>query len=505
MVRCVIGWSVVTAIAGCATVEPRADFERAADYVEQATGHRTPFAADDDAAVSAKVASLLDDGLTATESVQVALLNNPSLVATFMSIGMARADVVQSGLLSNPSLGVSMRLPSGGGVANIEANLAQNIVDLWQIPVRKRVAQRALEQAILDAARQAAWVAADVKIAYFAAVAADEVLVIADDNLALAEELLEVTRARQEAGAAGELDVNLVRGTALAARANRENARLEAHAARRRLATLLGLVQRAEDLELIDSLPVGDDLGVDAEQIVTVAHQWRLDLRAAEQNVEEALARVEQQRLNVFPNVQVGLSFEREARRGQRGRKLLSDAAKSSIANQGLTVPEIQTPGERRLSDSSRIATVLGPSVSATLPIWDQNQAQIAKAEFEYEQAAAMQDSLERSITQEARQAVDRAATASTVARLFRDEVQPQAERTLMFARESYAAGKASILIVIDAQRTLLETRRLHVAALQEAAAAGADLERVTARPVAELRDAVATQPAEMGPVGDKQ
>jgi outer membrane protein TolC len=239
--------------------------------------------------------------------------------------------------------------------------------------------------------------------------------------------------------------------------------------------------------------------------VVAIAQQYRLDLQAAQESTEEALARVDEEILKIFPNVEVGLAFERSERRGQRGRKLLADAARTSLSNGALSVPEIQTRGQRQLEDSSRIAAILGPSLSVTLPVFDQNQAQIAKAEFEYQQALALLEGLERSITQEARQAVDRAVTAATVARLFRDEVQPQAQRTLSFARESYTAGKASILVVIDAQRTLLETRRLHVSALQEAAAAVADLERVAARPVTALRGVAATQPVSVGLMGENQ
>ena len=83
-----------------------------------------------------------------------------------MEIGMAKADLVQAGLLSNPTVGISLRFPSGGGLANLEAGLAQNIAELWQIPSRQRAASKTLERTILELARRATVLAAETKKAY---------------------------------------------------------------------------------------------------------------------------------------------------------------------------------------------------------------------------------------------------------------------------------------------------------------------------------------------------
>ena len=134
-------WGVV----GCAQVRPAEDYRAAARLVAEATGERTVFSPDDEAAGIAKIDELMQDGLGLKEAVQVALLNNPYLQAAFFRLGMSRADVVQSGLFSNTTLAFSAQFPEGGGRSNIQANLAQNIVDLWQIPIRKRAPREPLE------------------------------------------------------------------------------------------------------------------------------------------------------------------------------------------------------------------------------------------------------------------------------------------------------------------------------------------------------------------------
>jgi len=135
---CAASIAIAGLLAGCATVNPRPDYQRAAEHVARATGNERLFEPGDDEFVANRVGELLANGLTATESGQIALLNNPQLQAAFYEIGMARADVVQSGLFSNPSLGMALRLPAGGGLANFEADLAQNIAELWLFRCRRR-------------------------------------------------------------------------------------------------------------------------------------------------------------------------------------------------------------------------------------------------------------------------------------------------------------------------------------------------------------------------------
>jgi cobalt-zinc-cadmium efflux system outer membrane protein len=440
--------------------------------------------------------------LTVDEAVQVALLNNPRVWAAFQRIGMARADVVQSGLLTNPTVGISFRFPDGGGLADFELSLAQNIADLWMIPARKRAAERDLDRAVLDTAREAASLAFDTKVAYVNAVASERVLGIAHDNLALVNELLKIAEARQQAGAVGALDVNLIRGLVLKAEVELRTARLEAASAKRTLATLLGLSGPADEIMLNDALPVPQQMPLDAARLLEIAADARLDLRAARHAVLAAQARVEAEYAKVFQNVEVGFELERNARRAQPGRNVVADTARASIANGTLTAPDIESRGQRQLDRSQEIEAILGPSLSLTLPIFDQNRAQIAKARYAYQESTALLEALERTIAQETREALDRATTAWGVAQLYETDVLPQARTTLELSEAAYRAGSAPILTVIDAQRSLLEIQRSYVAALQSATTALVDLERATARPMSALlaMPAGASQPSSSQP-----
>ncbi len=200
---------------------------------------------------------------------------------------------------------------------------------MWQIPVRKRVAERNLDRTILQLAHDAAQLAADAQAQYYTAVAAKRVHSISEDNLKIAQELLEMAIARQQAGAGNELDVNLSRSTVLQAKLALRGARLAASQAIRNLATILGLDEPAEELALLDELPEPPDWEITPQRIVEVALLNRLDLRAAEQEVMAAAARLQEQWRMIFPTVELGVELERGERKSQGGRDVLADTARA--------------------------------------------------------------------------------------------------------------------------------------------------------------------------------
>ncbi len=481
-------WVAAALIAGsgCATVNPKSDYEHVGRHIFEATGGERVYRPEDDALVAGMVEGLSQDGITAADAVEICLLNNAALQAMFMDIGMARADVVQAGLFSNPFVGISARFPDGGGLANLEASISQNIAELWQIPVRKRAAERSLDVAILDLARKAVALAADAKVAYFTAAGADEQSRIAQENRDIAANLLQLALTRQEAGAANELDVNLSRGVALGAEIEVERARLAAAEARRAMATVLGWVGDADSLVLNDPLPDAYPEIADTSSLVDAAKRGRLDLRVAAKALAVAEARLEEQYRLVFPVVELGLELEREDRQAQGGRDIPADIARASIASGGLTAPDIQPRSER--GGAGGQATIMGPSLGFELPIFDQNQAQIAKAQYAVQQARKVLVGVDRGVTQQVRGAADRALTAWRLMRTFRDQSIPLAQRNLELSRASYRAGRASFLSVLEAQRFFLEARREYVSAAQRAATSVPELEQAIGLPFSKLK-----------------
>ncbi len=476
-------------IVGCARVDARGDYERAAREVEFAVGSGALF--QPTAEPPAAIDELLRDGLTAEKAVRLALRNNPAVQAACYEIGIARAEVVQAGLLENPTIMFGMGLPDGGGLVKLEAALSQNLAELWQIPARRRAAERDLERKILSLAQVSAQTALDAKLAYYAAARADLVFEIRRDNRQIAAQLLELTLVRQQAGAGSEVEVNLARAAQLETEVALLKARRERVEARAELARLAGLDAGPQELALSEPLRAPESGPPSAAALLDAARGARLDLRTAAEEVAAAEARLELERTRFLKSLQVGVGIERGARGRIDDRNLGLEAARKSFE-----------AGEPRLPDvfprrpAAPTDYMIGPSLGLELPIFDQNQAQIARAAMQAEQARRTLRAVELAIVQATHAKVEQAQAAWETTRFYAAELLPLRNRNLELSREAYLAGRIPFLTVLETEREFLRVRQEQADALLDAARADVDLERLAGRPLAALRAATASAPA---------
>ncbi len=434
--------------SGCATVEPGPDFLRVRDLVEETTGFPDTYNPEDPAITREEVVAALADGLSIDEAVRIGHLNNRRLQSEFMSIGVAKADWVQSGLLSNPSLDMLVRFPVDGGRSQIEALFVQNILELWRIPLRKELSQHELDDAVFTIARVAADLVAQMRSAYYEALAADELRTLGESNLENATRAYEAVRSLREGGVATQFDENLARGPALEAEVSLLTRQLEARAARRRIASLLSVDLDVDDLALLDSLPDPLEPGLDVESLIAIAMDDRLDLRAYQAAMAAAGVQISYESRKALGELSIGVAVDRPAVAGD---------------------------------------TVVGPAFTATIPIFDQNQAQVARAEYLYVQAVKSLEAIQFRIAQDIRGTVDRASTAASTVAFYQTELLPQVEQNLELATTAYTSGQASLIAMLEAQRTYLEARTGYIRARRGAATAMSRLEQAVGRPLCEL------------------
>src|SRR5688572_7798660 len=98
------------AIGGCATLSPDGGFEGVRSAVKARSAAEPRWARNDrdSAEIRDEVKRLLSSGpLSADGAVQIALMNNPGLQATYAEVGIADADVAQAGRLPNPGFSFS--------------------------------------------------------------------------------------------------------------------------------------------------------------------------------------------------------------------------------------------------------------------------------------------------------------------------------------------------------------------------------------------------------------
>ena len=390
-----------------------------------------------------ELAIAIAEGLSIDEAIRIALLNNRQLQANFMSIGVAKADWVQSGLLTNPSLNMLVRFPTDGGRSMIEASFVQNILELWRIPIRKEISQHALDRAVFSIAAIASDLVANTRNAYYEALAADQLWLLAEEHLQIAERAYEAVGRLREGGVATKFDESLARSPFLKAQVALRTGKYETRAARRRLASLLSVDCDVDNLELIDSLPDPQVPDFDVESLIDIAMQARFDLRAYRAAIAAAASRIKLQTGKTLSELSIGASIERQAIEGE---------------------------------------PIIGPAFTVTIPIFDQNQAQIAKAEYLYIQATKKLESIELGIAQDIRDATDRASIAAVTVSFYQKELLPQADQNLEFATTLYTSGQASLIAMLESQRSFLESRSGYRQARRDSATAISRLEQVVGK-----------------------
>jgi outer membrane protein TolC len=187
-------------LGGCATFSG----DRGFGAVEQVAGERLhkdvkwPRDSGERDSVRSAVKELLASPLSADNAVQVALLNNPGLQATYAELGIAEADLVQAGRMTNPHF--AYLRTSAGGERKIEWALTFPVIDLLTMPLRTRIEGRRFEQVKLAVAGRMLEVADVTRKSWIETVAAEERVRFLEQVKLAAEASAELASRMERAG-----------------------------------------------------------------------------------------------------------------------------------------------------------------------------------------------------------------------------------------------------------------------------------------------------------------
>lgn len=384
-----------------------------------------------------------EDGLTLEQALDLAGANAPGIGAADAGVRAAEAQRRVAGQRPNPSVNVEVENVVGTG-AYSGTRGAETTVGM-SLPLEfggKRSARIAVADTHTTRARLAVVTArADLRLrvtqAYNEAVASERRLLIASDQQRIAAEGLRAANVRVRAGRASPLEEQ----RADVARINADTALAQAERAvtlaRANLARLVGREPGALDLGWFDRVAAGVGPRLPASPEGTLA------LATAEAEVATA-------------NAQVRLA------RSQR-------------------VPDLTlSAGARRLEATNDVAAVFG--VSLPIPLFNNGRAGIDAARAQREQA----DALRRVALLDAQRAIATAeidlANAEANARAANGPALSAAQEAARIARIGYREGKFGQLDLLEAERTLAQTRSAAIDALAAYQDAKARLERLTAR-----------------------
>ncbi len=378
------------ALAGCATLTP--DGGAGAVQTELRAHLSQDVVAPSDeaarAAAHARVTALLENPLTADDAVQVALLNNPGLLAGFDELALAEANKVAAQRLPNPGFALA-RLARGDEVEwerTLSLDLARLLTQPLRADIEARLYERARRALVLDVLR----LAADTRRAWVEAVASAQSARYQHEVLAVAEAGAELARRMVETGNWSVLrQTHEQRAYADAATAT-ARAEQKAKRARERLVRLLGLEDDAS-LRLPERLP---ELPAQLAPLPAVEQQamdTRIDLQVAKLQAESLAANLGLSRRTRFVNVlELGV-----------------------VSN-----------------DSNQAPTQRGYEIAFELPLFDWGTTRVAAAEARYRQALMQVRARVVDARSQVREAYAMRQSQYAIARHLRDEVVPLAQRT---------------------------------------------------------------------------
>ena len=226
-----------------------------------------------------RVRRLLARPLTVDTAVQVALLNNRGLQAAYNELALAETDLVQEGLPPNPTFSIS-RI-SGDGAMEIERQVVGDILALATLPFRTEIARERFRKAQLRSAEETLRLAAEVRRAYYRAVAANELVGLLTDAKSTAESTAQLALKLGQTGAMNKLDQARDQVFYAETTAELASLRQEATSSRERLIRRLGLWDGGTNFRLPNRLPPLPGRPLQQPFIEADAVTHRIDLQIA--------------------------------------------------------------------------------------------------------------------------------------------------------------------------------------------------------------------------------
>lgn len=393
---------------------------------------------------------------TMEQTVSIALARNRDLIAAKLGVKAARVERIAARFYPNPVFSYSvgniilgkgneqgMGLNPGPFDQTVHTFGLAEVIDVWsKRALRTEVADRTIEESSLrveDAIREITYA---VRSAFADVVREQSETALARETRVRYDETVRISVARFRTGDISESELKKIELEGLKYQAAQITAELELDLARQKLA---GMLAFPSPTNLPNALAEPTEARTSAalDALIERAKRERTDLRAVRVSRQRAIAMVDAQDREAYPDPSIGLSYTRD-----------------------FFVVSGDNPH------------FLGLNLSVPLPIFDRNQAGIGRARVDLERVENEALRLEMLIEREVRDAVRRADRSRALLALFEGGMLERAENALRTAEKSYKAGAASLLELLEAQRTYNETRSQYLRTTYEYRQATIDVHR---------------------------
>ena len=417
-------------LAACLSVPKDGEFHDVAAAVEKRLQKQARWiqSKEDADAAKAAVAELLSKDLTEDSGVQIVLLNNRSLQATYFDLGIAQAALVQAGLLRNPIFDVALGFPEEGTSVNLGVGMVFEFLDVLTVQLRQRVAESEFEATKLTVIGKVIDVATATRVTFRELQARQQILSLFRQVEASSVASLEAARTLHRAGNIPALD--LANERFLAAQASLGLAEAEARVleARERLNVLMGVWGTDTTWRVTKRLPTIARTALDLDRAESAAVANSLDLAIARQNLTTLGRRHGVTKVtSLIPELELGAEAERD---------------------------------EREWS--------IGPAIALPIPIFDQGQARRASARSAIVKAQERYADLAIRIRSAARIERSRLLKARRTVEYYRKHILPLTAQILDRTLREYNAMQIGVFRLLDAKEQQIVAGQRYIEALRD-------------------------------------
>ncbi|HXF65739.1 MAG TPA: TolC family protein [Burkholderiales bacterium] len=387
-----------------------------------------------------------------TEVVQ----NNPEIRAARREMEAARQRVAPAGALDDPMLEVGVVNWPADSFSFRREDMTMKMIGLAQrFPypgkrsLRRDVAARDAESAGHGYRETVNRVVREAKIAYYDLALAIETARLVERNRLVLEQFLKLAEQRYAVGLGTQADV-LKAQTQLSKmldeliRLGRERPALEAELVRALGRGAAGPAIVPEPLALRETLLV-------AAELIERGERERPQLLALRSLIARAEKGLELAHKDAYPDFDVRLSY------GQR----------------------------ENMPDGTRRSDMVNLTVAINLPVWRESKItpRIAEARAMHEQALDLYQAQRNELATKLRQQLAAAEQNLRSARLYENDILPQARLTVEAALAAYRVNRVDFMALLDSQMAVFNYEVAHAAAVAGYNKALAEIEWLTGRP----------------------
>jgi cobalt-zinc-cadmium efflux system outer membrane protein len=451
---------VVVLIAGCTSMNPGAGFDDVRQGVADRAGMNVHWnnGSREDAEVASAVTAMLERDLTADAAVQTALLNNHELQAIYEELDLAQADLVQAGLLRNPVFSGEVRFATSGDGTGVVLDLTQDFVSLFYMPLRKGRAEAAFEAAKLRVTAAVVDMAAEVRSAFFEYQAAEQTQEMRRTVLEATQASYELAKRLRAAGNTRDLDLLNERDLFEQAKLDLALAEENVTQTRERLNALMGVWGKQTQWRAEALLPPVPKEELPRDGLERIAIERSLDLSIARREIEIAARALGiAQPFGWLTDAEVGVAAERE----------------------------LEGPWS------------VGPTLSLPMPLFDQGQGAVGRAQAQLRQASEHYYARAVEIRSRFRAAHAVVASARGRARYYQMVVLPLRQQIVDQTQLQYNAMQVSAFQLLEAKRKQIDAGAGYIESLRDYWVARTRLEQVLSGRLAAFEGTDAPSPSE--------